>query len=173
MEEWHDPRDLNKAAYNPRRITPEGKQGLNQSMSGHGFVGHIIVNRRTGYTVVGGHQRLDWLIEKGWNPVPCIVLDIDRKQEQALNIALNNPEAQGEFEPQKLKELVMLLDMKKSKELMLSTGYSDQRLREILEAKEVAEQDDDEAHYHSKPTTHRCPSCAFEFEPGPGTRVKA
>lgn len=40
-------------------------------------------------TVIGGHQRLKVLQELGFEEVECIIVDLDKTKEKALNIALN------------------------------------------------------------------------------------
>lgn len=52
-----------------------------------GYVDPIIVN--ADHTVIGGHQRLTVLSDLGWTEVSCVVVDIDKDREKALNIALN------------------------------------------------------------------------------------
>lgn len=40
-------------------------------------------------TVIGGHQRLKAYHALGKAEAPCIVLDLDKPKEKALNLALN------------------------------------------------------------------------------------
>ena len=93
---------LKPAKYNPRKIAPEALARLQASMSEFGLVEPIVVNQRTGYTVVGGHQRLKVLESQGLKKIPCAVIDIPASREKILNIALNNQAMAGEFDISKL-----------------------------------------------------------------------
>lgn len=46
------------ADYNPRRISAENLKTLKKGIKKFGLVGGIVVNSRTGNTLVSGHQRL-------------------------------------------------------------------------------------------------------------------
>jgi len=87
---------LKEWARNPRRISNEALKGLRKSIDRFGLVEPIIWNKRTGH-VVGGHQRLKVLRERGDAETDVVVIELDQKQESALNISLNNPAIAGEF----------------------------------------------------------------------------
>lgn len=53
-------------------------------------------------TVIGENQRLKVLKELGYKKVDCVLLDLDKTKEKALNIALNKIE--GRWDYPKLKE---------------------------------------------------------------------
>lgn len=88
--------DLNPAPYNPRSITPEALSGLDRSISEFGLVEPIVWNRRSG-NVVGGHQRLKLLQERGVRHTKVVVVDLDEPRERALNLTLNNDALAGSF----------------------------------------------------------------------------
>jgi DNA modification methylase len=100
MKEWQTQRvklaDLRPASYNPRTISTEALSGLSSSMERFGLVQLIVWNKRT-KNVVGGHQRLKVLSEKGVVETDVVVVDLDEQEEVALNITLNNPTIQGDF----------------------------------------------------------------------------
>ena len=55
--------ELNRSAirfadYNPRKLSDESRKALKRGIKKFGLVGGIVVNKRTGLTVVSGHQRL-------------------------------------------------------------------------------------------------------------------
>lgn len=65
-------------------------------------------NRRTG-NLVGGHQRLSLLDElEGTDDYRLTVsrIDVDDAQERALNVVLNNPEAQGNYDMDLLGQVI-------------------------------------------------------------------
>lgn len=107
------------ASYNPRKISEEEKRTLKRGIKKFGLVGGIIVNKRTGMTVVSGHQRLSVMDELSKFPdndyiLRVDVIDVEEKQEKELNILLNNPNAQGEWNADRLRELIPDIDYKEA-----------------------------------------------------------
>lgn len=83
---------LKAAEYNPRKDlkpTDIEFEKLKRSIEEFGYVEPVIVNKQTGYTIVGGHQRYKVLKHLGHTEVDCVVVDLDEQKEKALNIALN------------------------------------------------------------------------------------
>jgi hypothetical protein len=100
---------LTPADYNPRvALQPKDPRyrKLKRSLERFGLVEPLVWNRRSG-RVVGGHQRLRVLADLGHTQVPVAVVDLDDDQEKALNIVLNNREAQSDWD---LPRLTQLLD---------------------------------------------------------------
>ena len=87
-------------------------------------------------TVIGGHQRLKVLKELGYEEVECVILDLDKNKEKALNIALNK--ITGEWDNAKLEEL--LSELNETDIDMDITGFSfdeiDDMLKDITGSKE-------------------------------------
>lgn len=107
------------ADYNPRRITAENLKTLKKGIKKFGLVGGIVVNSRTGNTLVSGHQRLTAMDElQKYDPetgkndykVRCDLVDIDEVAEKELLILLNNPNAQGEWDNDILADLIKQID---------------------------------------------------------------
>lgn len=102
--------ELLPAPYNPRRpLTTTARKKLRASVETFGLVEPLVWNRRTGH-VVGGHARLGIIQELGLAEVPVSVVDLDPANERALNVVLNNREAQGRFDPDKLAALLTELE---------------------------------------------------------------
>lgn len=109
---------------NPRRITPEGKKYLKRSLKSFGILGGIIVNKRNNYVLVGGNQKVELLDEmQGYDPdkpeendyiLRVEVIDVDDKKELEVLTALNNPKIGGEFDYQKLAEIIPDIDYKEA-----------------------------------------------------------
>ena len=98
--------DLVPADYNPRKALKPGDaeyEKLKRSLEQFGYVEPIIWNATTGH-VVGGHQRLTVLRDLGATEVDCVVVEMDREKEKALNIALNK--ISGEWDKDKLALLI-------------------------------------------------------------------
>lgn len=101
---------LNAAPYNPRIELQPGMpeyEKLKRSIEEFGNVEPIIWNKRSG-NVVGGHQRLKVLLEKGEKEVECTVVELDDKEEKTLNIVLNK--VKGRWDIVKLTDLLQELE---------------------------------------------------------------
>ncbi len=99
---------LTPAAYNPRRDLPPTSPAyrkLKASLERFGLVEPLVWNEPTG-RVVGGHLRLRILKELGVAEVPVSVVHLSDAQEKALNVVLNNHEAQGRYDPAKLADIL-------------------------------------------------------------------
>lgn len=104
--EYVSPSELSPAGYNPRSMTAEQRKRLSRSVREFGMVDPIIA-RRADKLVVGGHQRLTAALELGLAEVPVVYLDdLDDNRAAALNVALNNPTAQGSWDIPKLTDLL-------------------------------------------------------------------
>lgn len=124
------PTDLMPAPYNPRTMDGESRQRLESSLRTFGLVDPIVA-RRTDRLVIGGHQRLAAAIAIGLETVPVIFLDdLDDDKAAALNVALNNPNAQGEWDMAKLVEVLSELDAHGFDATM--TGFDDKQLEKLL-----------------------------------------
>lgn len=107
-------RDMIKnAPYNPRIIDKEAKKRLKKNIAKHGLVSALTWNKRTG-NLVGGHQRLEQLdaLEKSkdYELTVCVV-DVDEREEAALNVQLNNPSMQGAWDLDKLANMTEEFDL--------------------------------------------------------------
>lgn len=120
--------------YNPRKISDDSKAGLRASIDKFGLVQEIVVNRRTMH-IVGGEQRASVLRERGDVDVPVTLVDLSDDEEKALNVTLNNPHIQGEFDGDLGK---LLGDVDKA----LLTGLrTDELVSSLAEKIEEADQD--------------------------------
>ena len=99
--------EIKNAVYNPRQITKEAEKALKKGLKQHGLVAPITWNKRTG-NVVGGHQRLKQLdaLERTSNyDLTVAVIDVDEREEAALNVQLNNQSMMGEWDLDKLADM--------------------------------------------------------------------
>jgi ParB-like chromosome segregation protein Spo0J len=119
--------ELKPAPYNPRRVlspTSPAYRKLEASLTEFGLVEPLVWNELTG-RVVGGHARLRILREMGVAAVPVSVVRLSEAREKALNVMLNNQEAQGRYDPAKLADL--LTELRDTPELAL-TGFDERTL---------------------------------------------
>lgn len=78
------------ADYNPRKeLKPSDLEfkNIERSLKEFGYVDPIIINKDG--TIIGGHQRASVLKSLGYTEADCIVVDLSKQDEKALNIALN------------------------------------------------------------------------------------
>lgn len=104
---------IKNAEYNPRFIGEKEKKRLRAAIKENGLVSALTWNQRTG-NLVGGHQRLSQLdaLEKNGNyELTVCVIDVDERQEAKLNVQLNNPSMQGEWDLDKLFEMTETFDL--------------------------------------------------------------
>lgn len=96
------------ADYNPRVMTPQASRLLKKSIKTYGLLEPFIWNKATG-NLVGGHQRikaLDDLVGSEDYSVAVTIVELPLEKEKALNIALNNPSLQGQYDVQLLDEMI-------------------------------------------------------------------
>ena len=138
-------RDMIKnAPYNPRIMDEKAKKRLRKNIAKHGLVAALTWNRRTG-NLVGGHQRLEQLdaLEKtkDYDLTVCVV-DVDEREEAALNVQLNNPSMQGEWDLDKLANMSEEFDLDLSEDLGFTESdidfmfEGDDRFSQLFETKE-------------------------------------
>lgn len=138
-------RDMIKnAPYNPRIMDEKAKKRLRQNIAKHGLVAALTWNKRTG-NLVGGHQRLEQLdaLEKSkdYDLTVCVV-DVDEREEAALNVQLNNPSMQGEWDLDKLANMSEEFDLDLSEDLGFTESdidfmfEGDDRFSQLFETKE-------------------------------------
>ena len=95
------------ADYNPRIIDESNQKKLIKAIKENGLIEPLVWNKRTG-TLVGGHQRLtaaDKIYRKKDYDVPVAIIDCDLKTEKKLNVQLNNPSMQGDWDLNELADL--------------------------------------------------------------------
>lgn len=95
------------APYNPRVLSEAAYKKLKKGIEKNGIVAPSVWNRRTG-NIVGGHQRLrvrDAIEGTRDYSFQVAAIDVDEREEKEINILLNNPQAQGDWDLEKLNEM--------------------------------------------------------------------
>ncbi len=90
---------IQRAKYNPRKTLKPGDPAydrLKKAVATFGLVEPLVWNKRTG-NLVGGHQRLSILEERGDSTVEVSVVDLTDREEKALNLALNKHSGEWDF----------------------------------------------------------------------------
>lgn len=99
---------LQNAQYNPRVISDRARAKLAAGIEKLGLLHPLTWNRRSG-CIVGGHQRIKIMDSYYGRPdyeLRVSAVDLDDVQEREANILMNNPEAQGDWDLDKLNELL-------------------------------------------------------------------
>jgi ParB-like chromosome segregation protein Spo0J len=112
VEEIHRSQ-IKNAPYNPRQISDDSRRKLRDQLGKVGLVQPICWNRTTGH-IVGGHQRiaaLDELERSADYTMSVAVVEVDLKVEKELNVFLNNTNAQGDWDLEKLNTLLKDADI--------------------------------------------------------------
>ncbi|HEL2372856.1 TPA: DNA modification methylase [Streptococcus suis] len=144
--------ELHPASYNPRKKLKKGDkeyEKIKQSLLKFGYVDPIIVNKDL--TVIGGHQRLTVLKDLDYETAKCVIVDLSKEDEKALNIALNK--ITGQWDDQLLADL--LLDLQESDFNLDLTGFEPPEIDDILSNvhdKDLSEDDFDVEEELKKPT---------------------
>lgn len=121
---------LNPAPYNPRIALKPGDKDyekLKKSLVQFGYIDPIVVNRR-GNVVVGGHQRLQVLLDIGEKEAEVSMVDLPPEQEKALNLALNKTGSTWDIP--KLQDL--LEELRGSDLDIETTGFDLEEINAIL-----------------------------------------
>ena len=148
-------KELKPAAYNPRKKLKKGDkeyEKIKKSLLKFGYVDPIIVNEDL--TVIGGHQRLTVLKDLDYETAKCVIVDLPKEDEKALNIALNK--ITGQWDEALLADL--LLDLQESDFNLDLTGFEPPEIDDILSNvhdKELSEDEFDVEEELKKPTLSR------------------
>ena len=147
IERVHRSAILN-APYNPRVISKAQERKLRKILQKHGLVGPPTWNKRSG-NIVGGHKRmaiLDALEGTNNYLLDVAMISVSDKRERELNIALNNREAQGDFDMEAMQ--VLMVDLKKQSEGDLdleALGYDRMDIELMFDAPELSTEFSDAA----------------------------
>lgn len=135
--------DLVPASYNPRKVLKPGDveyEKIKNSITEFGYVEPVIVN--SDMTIIGGHQRVTVLKDLGYTEIDCIVIEIDKTKEKALNIALNK--ITGEWNKELLADLIK--DLQDSDFDVTFTGFEPPEIDQLFNSvhdKKIKEDDFD------------------------------
>lgn len=141
-------RDVQFAPYNPRQIAKPEFDRLVASIRRFGLVDKPIVNRRSpakgwadgeSMTFIGGHQRIracDHVFGSEEYELRVELIDVDEATERALNVALNNPMLQAQFDLELLQQTVEWLHERGAD--LEDTGYTRVEFSQMFDDKFVA-----------------------------------
>jgi ParB-like chromosome segregation protein Spo0J len=120
---------LKEAEYNPRTMSDQGRDALERGLDAFGIVDTLIACE-DGH-LLGGHQRLISERRRGAIDVPVfVVFGLTLEQRQTVNILLNNPSAQGQWDLPKLTAILSELDANGFDATL--TGFTHEELAKLL-----------------------------------------
>jgi len=117
--------DLQPAKYNPQKIARPMLKALKENIKEFGLIDPVIIN--SDMTIIGGHQRYKACLELGFKEVPCVVLDLSKSKEKALNLALNK--ITGDWDRTKLEKILREIESVD----FAFTGFSEDELAKIID----------------------------------------
>ena len=133
--------DLVPASYNPRKALKPGDaeyEKIKNSITEFGYCEPVIVN--SDMTIIGGHPRVTVLQDLGYTEIDCVVIEIDKTKEKALNIALNK--ITGEWNKDLLADLIK--DLQDSDFDITVTGFEPPEIDQLFNSihdKKITEDD--------------------------------
>ena len=98
--------EIHGSDYNPRKISESAKKKLKRFLKKHGLWCPLTLNSKTG-NLISGHQRLE-IMDSILGPdyeLTVAVGEVDETEEVKINLFMNNPSAQGEWDPEMLLEI--------------------------------------------------------------------
>lgn len=121
--------DLKMAEYNPRielKKEDEEYKKIENSIKEFGYIEPVIVNEDM--TIIGGHQRINVLKDLGYTDIDCVVINVSKIKEKALNVALNK--ITGKWDYDKLNDV--LNEIVNSSEIEATlTGFSESEIENL------------------------------------------
>jgi len=118
---WHrNPRNNDAAA-----------ERLAYTIQEHGWTTPLLVQAKT-KRIIGGHTRLKAALKLGMAEVPCMLLDVDDRQADAIAIADNRLGEMAEWDGDELAALLRELEADGAD--MAAIGYDESELVALLEA---------------------------------------
>lgn len=120
--------DLRADESNPRGINSASIARLYGSLDDYGLLEFPVWNKRTG-ELVGGHQRVEVLRQKGYTHTPVIICDLEPDEQAGANLALNAP--YGFFDEEKLEAKLKKLQAKRFD--LDRTGLPPYQIADILQ----------------------------------------
>lgn len=94
---------------NPRTIDKASFNALVNSLRDFGQRENLIIN--SDMTVISGHMRLRALKKLGYKDAMCDVVELSKDDEKKLNLIMNSPKLQGQFDTLKVDELLAELSV--------------------------------------------------------------
>lgn len=151
---FYEIKKLHNAEYNPRQITNKQFDDLKNSIKKFGFQEPVIVNvnKERKNIIISGHQRIKVAQELKMQSVPCVEVNLTKKQEQELNIRMNKNTGDWDFN---------ILSNEFEIQELYDWGFLDLDLG--LNSKDVDADIDEKDICNNIDTKHECPKCGYKW----------
>lgn len=143
----------------PRNARRGNVEVIGTSVEENDFYGAVIVQKSTGYILVGNH-RYKAAIEKGIDKIPAIVVDVDDERATKIMLSDNRTSDLATNDAGALESLLDELSRGSSSGLA-GTGFVDADLAKMKLKSSPPEQFPEISGQVS--TCYRCPQCKFEW----------
>ena len=130
---------LKPSNYNPRTISEKDLKALVKNMNKYGTLEILVANQRTG-NIISGHQRLKAAILLGMKKLPVIWIDVSKRDEKMINLAMNK--ISGEWDAPMLKDILEEIDNGEGD--MDMTGFDDVEIEMLMTESYQDEIEEDE-----------------------------
>ena len=153
--------DIIPADYNPGEIINPGDplyEKIKKSIQTFGYVSPLVWNEMTN-RLVGGHQRLQVLINLGYQEVDVSVVNLSDAMERVLNIALKR--ISGDWDQAALEAL--LAELKTLDVDMGLSGFSKIEIDHILKKYDIPELNQVIDENIMAEIHHECLDCGFQW----------
>ena len=143
--------DLQKHPKNPRVLTKDQSNQLKKSIDKFGLIDKPVINLDN--MIIGGHQRIQVLMQEGYNVIDCWVpnIQLTDKEVDELNIRLNKNNGDWDFD---------MLANEWNEEDLYQWGFFPEELGVSSIPEDVSDKEDKEEH---KKPLKMCPQCGNEF----------
>lgn len=149
----------------PRNVNRGDTEAIRESIRANGFFGALVVQKSTGYILVGNH-RFDCGVEEGMTDFPVHWIDVSDIDAVKIMLVDNKTSRDGEDDEEALAAL--LQEINETPAGLEGSGYGDADLQKLLadaavpDFSPVGEGDQGKLDERSKV---KCPKCGHEFTP--------
>jgi len=148
---------IDRARVHPANPKKGNTDAIGESIEKNDFYGAMIVQKSTGFILVGNH-RYKSALEKGLTEIPAIVVDVDDATATRIMLADNRIADLGTYDESVLR---MHVEERARAGDLAGTGYGEADL-ERMRAKTKPPEAFPEFDGHVT-TTYLCPSCGFRW----------
>jgi ParB-like chromosome segregation protein Spo0J len=130
------------------------------SIEGIGFYGVVVVHEATGNILIGSHR---WAAAQttGLAELPSIVVDCDEDTARRIMLGDNEYAKLARWDVEAL--VALLTNLRATDAELGATGFTDDRLAELVAQLNPAPPDHFPGYDDDLPTEHRCPRCGYEW----------
>lgn len=125
-QEYHGQYPIADLQVHPENAKKGAQEEIDDSVEQNGFYGTVLVQRSTGYIVVGNH-RYRTAIAKGAETIPVLLADLTDEQARRIMLADNRTSDLGTYDNAKLLDLIQKVQGEaadsETETSLVGTGY--------------------------------------------------